>query len=235
MGTEQPAPASGLRRYLPTIAGLLLVFGLPFLFNLYLGSARESLSEPSTVLQTIGREWGITILLLLVILFWERQPLSSIGLWKMDWKDALLGVGGFILGSFVFVATIPLLERLNLGTTGAGIAELAQVPLGLRVAVVLTAGITEEILFRGYPIERLNMLTGNLPLSAGLAYLAFVLLHIPFWGPGGTIQIGLWSIVITALYVWRRSLPACMLMHILNDAYAFILLPMLFLEYLPAT
>ncbi|RMG52464.1 MAG: CPBP family intramembrane metalloprotease, partial [Chloroflexi bacterium] len=34
-------------------------------------------------------------------------------------------------------------------------------------------------------------------------------------------------------YVWRRNLPACMVMHVLNDAYAFILLPELFAQYLP--
>ncbi|MEM4290456.1 MAG: CPBP family intramembrane glutamic endopeptidase, partial [Nitrososphaerota archaeon] len=94
---------------------------------------------------------------------------------------------------------------------------MARVPIALRIAVVITAGITEEILFRGYPIERLNSLTGRLGLSALIAYVVFVLPHIPFWGLGGTIQIGVWSIV-TILYIKRRNLPACILMHILNDA-----------------
>ncbi len=76
-------------------------------------------------------------------------------------------------------------------------------------------------------------LTNRLGLSALIAYAAFVVLHIPFWGLGGTIQIGVWSIVITILYVKRRNLLACMLMHILNDAYAFILLLTLFAQYLP--
>ncbi len=79
--------------------------------------------------------------------------------------------------------------------------------------MVLTAGITEEILFRGYPIERLYELTGNMYIAAFLPWLAFTLLHVYFRGVGGAIQIG------------ARSIPACMTMHILNDACAFLLLP----------
>jgi membrane protease YdiL (CAAX protease family) len=151
----------------------------------------------------------------------------------MSWRDVLWGVVGFIVGAFSFILTTPLVNALGLSTTSGGIARLAQIPLVLRIGIVITAGVTEEILFRGYPIERLNNLTGRLSLAALIAYVVFVLLHIPFWGLGGTIQIGVWSIVVTILYVKRRNLPACMLMHILNDAYAFILLPMLFAQYLP--
>lgn len=140
---------------------------------------------------------------------------------------------GFIIGAPTFILTAPLVSALGLGTTSAGILELAQMSIALRIGIVLTAGITEEIMFRGYPIERINSLTeGRLGISALIAYVVFVLLHIPFWGLGGTLQIGVWNLVITILYVKRRNLPACMLMHILNDAYAFILLP-LFASYLP--
>jgi len=151
----------------------------------------------------------------------------------MTGRDALWGVVGFVVGALTFIFTLPLVNALGLGTTSEGIAQLAQTPIALRVAIVITAGITEEILFRGYPIERLTEMTGRIGWGAGIAYIAFVLLHIPFWGLGGTIQIGIWSLVVTALFVWRRNLPACMLMHILNDAYAFILLPTLLAQYLP--
>ncbi|MBC7334856.1 MAG: CPBP family intramembrane metalloprotease, partial [Clostridia bacterium] len=141
-------------------------------------------------------------------------------------------VVGFVVGAFSFILTSPLVNALGLGTTSRGIIQLAQTPIALRVVIIITAGITEEILFRGYPIERLTEMTGRIGWGAGIAYIMFVLLHIPFWGIGGTIQIGVWSLVVTLLYVRRRNLPACMLMHILNDAYAFLLLP-LFAQYLP--
>lgn len=217
---------TNFRRHLPTIIGLFVALGLPFILMLYLGSVRVPVADTSRVILSLARAWGSTIALLILVLFWERQSLSSIGTRKMSGKDALWGLAGFLLGVLTFMITTPLIKAINLSAVESGISRLAEIPLSLRLSMVLTAGITEEILFRGYPIERLNALTGHIGLSATVTYVVFVILHIPFWGPGAAIQIGVWSLVVTALYVWRRNLIACMLMHVLNDAFAFILLPM---------
>jgi membrane protease YdiL (CAAX protease family) len=221
------------RQQITTFVGLFVALGLPFVLDLLFGRRPEDLAIPSRAVLFIVEEWILAFGLLGIVLLLERQSLSSIGIKKMSWHDVLWGVVGFIVGAFSFILTTPLVNALGLSTTSGGIARLAQIPLVLRIGIVITAGVTEEILFRGYPIERLNKLTGRLSLAALIAYVVFVLLHIPFWGLGGTIQIGVWSIVVTILYVKRRNLPACMLMHILNDAYAFILLPMLGAQYLP--
>ncbi len=213
-----------------TFVGLFIALGLPFVLDLFLGKSPDDLADPSRVVIVIIEEWFIALILLALIFFWERKSFASIGLGKMTGKDLLWGVGGFFAGVVSFIVTIPLVNALGLGTTSEGIAQLAGVPIGLRVAIVVTAGITEEILFRGYAIERLGSLTGRIGVGAMIAYVVFVALHIPVWGPGGAIQIGVWSLIITALYVKRRNLPACMVMHILNDAYAFIILPMLLLQ-----
>jgi membrane protease YdiL (CAAX protease family) len=150
----------------------------------------------------------------------------------MSTQDVLWGIRGFLLGVLVFPISAGVIRSMGLGSVSGGITRLARLPMHIRVAMVFTAAITEEILFRGYPIERLVSLTGHLWLGAAMAYVVFVLVHLPWWGVGGTIQIGLWSLIVTALYVTRRNLLACMLMHLLNDAYAFILLPMFFPQYL---
>ena len=216
-----------------TFLGLFIALGAPFLLDWLLGKRPADLAIPWRVILSIAEEWILAIIIICIVLFWERQPLSSIGIKKMAGRDWLWGILGFFAGALVFVLTTPIIVALGLKTTSAGIGQLAQVPIILRLGVVLTAGITEEILFRGYPIERIYALTGRFGLSVAIAYIVFVLLHIPFWGLGGTIQIGVWSLLVTLLYVKRRNLPACMLMHLLNDAYAFILLPTLFAQYLP--
>ncbi len=221
------------KQRIATFVGLFVALGLPFVINglgLLLGAQREDLLRPSALLMV--EEWAVTLILLAIVFLWEKKSLASIGIKKMSWQDVLWGIIGFVIGALSFLLTSPVVNALGLGTTSSGILQLAQTPLALRVGIVLTAGVTEEILARGYPIERLYSLTNRLGLSALIAYVAFLLLHIPFWGLGGSIQIGIWSIVITILYIKRRNLLACMLMHILNDAYAFILLP-LFAQYLP--
>jgi membrane protease YdiL (CAAX protease family) len=214
-----------------TFFGLFVALILPFLLDLAIGKRTSDLASQTRVIVAIAEEWGLVALLLGVILLWERQALATIGIKRMSGRDVAAGILGFLLGALSFVLTTPLIGFLGLETTSTGISKLAQVPVALRVAVVLTAGITEEILFRGYPIERITALTGKLSWGATIAYVVFVLLHIPFWGLGGTIQIGVWTLIVTVLYARRRNLLACMLMHILNDAYAFVLLPLLLPQY----
>jgi len=224
------------RPSLATLVGLFVALGSPFVLTLLFGGRSKGLWNPSRVISiiiAIAEDWAVTLILLGIVFFWERRILASIGVKRMTGRDVLWGVVGFVIGGLSFIFTLPLVNALGLGTTLGGIAQLAQTPIPLRVAIVITAGITEEILFRGYPIERLTEITGSIGWGAGISYMAFVLLHIPFWGLGGTIQIGVWSLIVTGLYIWRRNLLACMLMHILNDAYAFILLPALFAQYLP--
>lgn len=216
-----------------TLVGLFVALGLPFVLTRLFGGRTEELWSASRAVLTIGQEWAVTLILLAIVFYWERRTLASIGITRMNWRDVLWGLLGFVVGAISFILTTPLVTALGLGTTSTGIEQLAQTPIALRIAVVITAGVTEEIVSRGYPIERITEMSGHIGWGAGIAYIAFVLLHLPFWGLGGTIQIGVWSLIVTILYVWRRNLPACMLMHILNDAYAFILLPTLFAQYLP--
>ncbi len=220
------------RQRVAAIAGLTIALVFPFLMDLVLKKTPGDLLVPRRMITALAEEWFLVVLLLAVVIFWERKSLASIGFRKMTWRDLWWALGGFVLGVMAFIFTMPLLKALGLSSASGGITKLAQVPLALRIGIVLTAGITEEILFRGYPIERLGSLTGRIGLGAVVAYVLFVALHIPFWGIGGAIQIGVWSIVITVLYVKRRNLYACMLMHILNDAYAFLLLPIIF-RYIP--
>ncbi|ELZ82141.1 hem operon protein [Haloferax larsenii JCM 13917] len=53
----------------------------------------------------------------------------------------------------------------------------------------------------------------------------FTAIHIPLWGVGATLQIGAWSVVVTADYLWRRTLVAPIIMHLLNDTVGFVILP----------
>ncbi|MFQ3663672.1 MAG: type II CAAX endopeptidase family protein [Chloroflexaceae bacterium] len=215
-----------------TFTGLFIALVFPFILDLLLGRRSDDLANPARAGLFLIEEWILALILLGIVLFWERQPLASIGIKRMSWRDVIWAIVAFLVGAVSFVFTAPIVNALGLGTTSDSITQLAQVPISLRIGIVITAGVTEEILFRGYPIERLKDVTGRLAWGAVIAYLVFVVLHIPFWGIGGTIQIGVWSIVVTVLYIKRRNLFSCMLMHILNDAYAFLLLPMFFAQYL---
>jgi membrane protease YdiL (CAAX protease family) len=171
--------------------------------------------------------WILTLAILALVRFGERLPWDSIGLRKLTRADVGWALLGFLLGGAIISATMPLVSALGLRTTEEGVRRIGELPAGWRALMVVTAACTEEIRYRGYLIERLFALTGHFALASVLSYVCFVLVHLPFWGLGGTLQIGLASMVLYALYWKRRNLFACMLMHLLNNTVAFFLIPAL--------
>jgi len=95
-------------------------------------------------------------------------------------------------------------------------------PFPLRVGMVLTAAVTEEIDSRGYLIERLQAITGSASLAAVLAYFIFLLEHVASWDLAHALRTSLWMTPLILLYLWRRNLLACMSLHFLVDATAFL-------------
>lgn len=176
-------------------------------------------------------KWLATGALFALVVYWERRGLDSIGLDGISWVDVAAGVGVFVLGAASYVVTTPLVESLGLETTTSGIETLAQLPLALVIAISLTAAFTEEVLYRGYPIERLAELTGSVWIGAAITFLVFTAVHLPFWGLGGTLQIGVNALLLTLLYVWRRNLWACVFAHAVNDIYAFVIIPRYLMQY----
>lgn len=185
-------------------------------------------AQPNLIFNIINK-WVITAFLILWVISVEREPLKAIGLTPMRLRHWFIGAATFVVGGILFSVTAPIVLRLGRSTAIDGIEILSQQPLSMLIPLVITAGITEEILFRGYPIERLGSLMGSRWIAGAIAWLIFTGLHIPFWGLGGALQIGVAAILVTAVYVWTGCLGVVILAHLLNDCFAFIILPRLLL------
>ncbi len=99
-------------------------------------------------------------------------------------------------------------------------------PLGLRIALVFTAGICEEMLFRGYAIERLKVLTGNIWVAGLVGTVFFTLGHLPRYGfSGGLFGVALIGAILSSIYIWRRSLTACIALHWFVDGVSMLIVP----------
>ena len=206
------------RRWL-AVGGLALAWGLPALGLPHLLFAGDTLAAH------ICREttwWGFGVAVLLWVARVERLPLSSIGLKRP--KAATIGWG--VLFVLPLMASVMLSYALifpalgmhqNMATTRSVIA----VPLWLQTATMLRAGVVEEILYRGYPIERITTLSGRRWLAALLSAVMFIVAHIAGWGYSQLIVVAFAATILTGLYLWRRDLPACMIAHVLTDTIGF--------------
>jgi membrane protease YdiL (CAAX protease family) len=82
------------------------------------------------------------------------------------------------------------------------------------LALIVSAAVFEEILHRGYPIQRLTELTRHTWTAVALTLPIFVLPHIAFFGPHWLLYQGSGTAVLYILFLWRRNLIACIMLHL---------------------
>jgi membrane protease YdiL (CAAX protease family) len=91
----------------------------------------------------------------------------------------------------------------------------------------ITSSFTEEVLFRSYTIERLTQIVGRRWLAGLITMVAFTLLHLLSWDWIHVLTMVLpGSIMLTLLYLWRRSLAFVVIVHAIINA-PLLLLPLL--------
>jgi len=197
------------------------------LFWLVPGQTHQSVTNANQDLQIILVEWVATILLASIVVFWERLPFAaSVGLRKPRWLD-ILAVLLALIATSVTIWTIAYAFGLKASALpNVDPAKLKALPFALRFTLVLTAGFCEEVLFRGYAIERLAALTGKLWVGALAAIALFTLGHVARYGFSvGLLGVGIIAVFVTLLYVWRRSLWPCIAMHWIIDGLPLLLGP----------
>jgi membrane protease YdiL (CAAX protease family) len=179
-------------------------------------------------LVTMASKWGRVAAIVGVVLFVEGRSLSSIGLRGLRWKDLLIGIGTLIGLLVVNSVLQSVLSALGIDV-GAGevLLRMAEMSFVFNAAVAVTAGVTEEVLYRGAAIERLEALTGHVSVAAILPAAVFVGGHLPEWGLGsGIVQLGYVG-VFTGVYLRFRRLGPVIFAHVLLDSIGLLVYPML--------
>ncbi len=169
--------------------------------------------------------WCCALAILLWLTLIERLPLSSIGFCLPTWKSVVFGVLAAIALTAIMVLefsiVVPLLH-LNTASIVAGQRAILSTPYWYRILLVLRAAVVEEILFRGYLIEKVRQLSKNTAFAVVVSVTAFTYAHLGGWGPVHLIAVGGGGLVFALLYVWRRDLPSNILAHFLADAAGFL-------------
>lgn len=165
---------------------------------------------------------GTAAAVLAWVMLVERRPLSSIGIRKPGWDT----FGWALVMTAALVASMVLSYNLILPALGLELNRVAtksitDTTLAAQVALFVRAGVTEEILFRGYPIERLLELTRSKWIAALVPGILFIAGHYLFWGVGQLVVVAFGTVIFTLFYLWRRDLICCMIAHISADLIGF--------------
>jgi tetratricopeptide (TPR) repeat protein len=239
--SEEP----GRVKILPVL--LILIIGVAFPLDPFLGKivfpilSRFSWSWPTNVAaETIFGQTILIIAILLIVHFWERLPMRSIGIVRPAASDLFLGVAAFLALLLVQRILSPLLLRMLAGGKasngqGAGaiapsqVALIAQWSWPTMLAVATSGSVFEEIWARGYGIERVEALTHSILVAAAITLALDLAAHVPFWGVRYAVLISPYEILFLGLYLWQRRLTPCIVAHILWNSVGPIALAILWL------
>ncbi len=212
------------------ILGLSLSLAFPVVFMLFINPIfiKPNVNEPFSTLIGFGILWGLAFLVLVFTRTIEKLPLSSIGWKPLSWKSAVMAIGlGVLLSLLVPVLTLLVSKIFPPSNSGTITQVVSNYSWWILLLSVITAGITEEVLFRGYPLERLHEITGNKWISGVISLIFFVAIHATGWNIAHIIGVVIpLGIILTGLYFWQRNLLFVMIVHVVID------LPLVFIALL---
>jgi membrane protease YdiL (CAAX protease family) len=121
----------------------------------------------------------------------------------------VLGIASHILNPETNAAIISILPKSR--------AEVVSY-----IAMSISAGITEELIFRGYLMRQVGAMFGGLPVAIVLQGAIFGAAH-GYQGWKRMIILSIFGILFGLLANWRRSLRPGMIGHGLSDALVGVL------------
>jgi CAAX protease family protein len=229
-GDQEARKAGPSRReqWRETLVFLFLIvpsMGLSF-FEVRQGNLSFVLVAVATILRDLS-----FVALIGFFLWRNRERWGRIGM-KIEggWNEVLLGAALFIP---VFLGA-GLLERLfrSMGLsapptpqprflTATGSKELV-----LGAVLVTVVAFSEEIIFRGYLIDRLSNVTRSTAAAVLLSSFIFSLGH-GYEGTAGVATVGVLGLIFALVYLWRANLVAPIVMHFLQDFIGIVMVPLL--------
>ncbi|MBD8897878.1 CPBP family intramembrane glutamic endopeptidase [Rhodanobacter sp. DHG33] len=207
------------RTWLVTLGGLLLALGvvsLPF---------SDWDHEFAGIGHLLGNEaiWWIYIAaMLLYVRKVERRPLSSIGFRPPGVGNTLIGVAAGVavlamLGAMYFVILPALHLSDSVGSSANGGALMAT-PFWWRFISTVRAAVSEEVLFRGYAMQRIEEVSGSRTVALLLSLTVFTIDHVAYWGWSHELIVATGGLAFSLLYLWRRNLWVNIIAHFIVDA-----------------
>jgi membrane protease YdiL (CAAX protease family) len=179
--------------------------------------------SPSLTLSAVflreSLHWLCAVALLIIVRRGEHLPLTSIGIGTSRLSFSILW--GIVL-TFVCAAVgfgIAVVTHFHGGRSGESLAKL---PLWLVSLIVVRAGVIEELFYRGYAIERLQVLGLRKYWAAAIPLVIFAVGH---WSGGWAnivIALALGGI-LSGFYLWRRDLIANIIAHFMVDFIGVVL------------
>jgi membrane protease YdiL (CAAX protease family) len=213
-----------------TLGGLVLAFGALGLLRVASSYTpdRLTLSVPGSWSRRAildATKWAVAGLLLAYISFIEGESLSSVGAEPISVLPFVGWVVGGLVGTVALTSVVyAVYERFGLTYPREFVEEQAARSTPASLFTAVTAGVTESLLYQGYPIERLRALTGSLLVAAVASWVVFTAVHYigPKFSLQETVYIGAPALAMTVLYALSGNLLVIIVVHSAVNVLSFL-------------
>ncbi|MFH1372772.1 MAG: type II CAAX endopeptidase family protein [bacterium] len=206
------------------------------LLILYPALSVLSAEDPATLFGNMSNQMLMVMLVSTIILQWclflliyltclrEQTGLIGLGLRRFTPRDIAWGVS-LLLVAFLILAFLSwLLGLLGLPLPGEISMLIPTDTVGrvIWVAVSISAGVCEEVAFRGYLMTRLRLIgkfkSWTVPVI--VSSVAFGACHYSYQGLPGLILITVYGLLLALLFVRTGRLWPCIVAHFFQDFLA---------------
>jgi membrane protease YdiL (CAAX protease family) len=207
-------------------AAVFLLLIIPWMLISSAVAQPKHFTFPLVAMSTILSD--IPLLFLVLYFLWRNgESFSSIGFTlRKGSTEAAIGAVLFVPLMFGMGLIEKVLRAAGLSVphtppsflvpSGAG-----QVALALFLLVVVA--VSEEVIFRGYLIRRFTVLSGYPAAALAFSSAVFAIGH-GYERSGGMVGVGILGLIFGAVYLWRKSLVAPMVMHFIQNFIGIILI-----------
>jgi uncharacterized protein len=230
MGTSatarpQPEPYGRIAAPLHTIIilavqGVLLTRGL---MRVDQARAMANLNRVAIYERTLLTEWLMFALVIFGVWLHGSSLLTVLG---ERWRSAIAVLRDIGIAAAFWIVSTGILSIIGAHSHSGAPDPAVQflLPQGrfemtLWILLSISAGICEEVLFRGYLQRQFMALTQSVPIGIALSAVTFGAAH-SYQGLGGAIRIGLQGVLLGILANWRRSVRPGMIAHAWGDIFA---------------
>mgnify|MGYP001077191681 CR=1 FL=1 len=225
-----PRPITPLRAILEII--LLIPLGYAGAILSVIGVAVLGVEDERWA--TAGTSVGMGAMVLLGIAIWLRldgQRARDIGLTTRNLpQDIVIGLLATIVMYMLLMVLGVLIGLFNpdfLGQPSPAERAIRETfpDTSVRAMVLMMGfvGIWEEIAFRGFLLTRLHAVFGRWAPAVVAGSIAFGAVHI-YEGLLAVVIIVFMGLILAGLFLWRRSLVPCIVMHFLHNTLMMLFL-----------
>jgi membrane protease YdiL (CAAX protease family) len=142
----------------------------------------------------------------------------------LEWSRLGHTRGSSCVRSFGGFSTRPAWGRQAIPRSSAQYQALLNLSFGHRCFIVITAAITEEVLYRAYAVGVGQLLLGSVWVACALSVAAFTLAHYK-WGIAHMVSVLVPAVAFTLLFVLTRNVWLCIIAHAIVDGVGFLAMP----------